>query len=142
MNEKRKFKRFSERWIGLAVGVRCSVLDRPQLSLTSLQFTQIFVQFCGMDELTELEETIQNLAKRCKVTTTINFTKLNCRLEVFSIAKNNSHKKHECQSCKCSKKFHRNKLPWPILAVFNFTSQNTKINQILAKNTTKNITRL
>lgn len=47
----------------LEVGVRQVILDHPKLSVTSLQFKWIIVQYCGMGEATDLGERIKNLTK-------------------------------------------------------------------------------
>ena len=47
----------------LEVGVRQVILDHPKLSVTSLQFKWIIVQYCGMCEATDLGERIKNLTK-------------------------------------------------------------------------------
>ena len=41
------------------------------MSRTSLQFKWIIFQFCGMDEATELGETIRNFAKWCNASTKV-----------------------------------------------------------------------
>ena len=62
------------------------------MSLISLKFKYIILQFFGFSEVSELRKTIQNLTKRCNVSTKI-ISKATLLTRYLSIAKIISAKK-------------------------------------------------